>query len=256
MCLLLIANKIHPDYKLIIAANRDEFYARPALPADFWEDHPDLLAGKDLEARGTWLGITKSGRFSAITNFRDFHNPIKENVPSRGKLTIDFLLGDQDSLTYTQSLHEHSANYNGFNLVYGIKDDLFYYSNQTNIEIKLEKGIYGLSNALLDTPWYKIKKSKKRFAEILKGEKNLIESIFNLMNDKEMADDKSLPDTGIGKKKEKALSSIFIKTPTYGTRCTTVLSIDKDDNVNFIEMTYHPDGDNFSGVKYDFVING
>ncbi len=256
MCLLLIANKIHPDYKLIIAANRDEFYARPALPADFWADYPDLLAGMDLEAGGTWLGITKSGRFSAITNFRDFHNPIKENAPSRGKLTTDFLLSNQDSSTYTQSLQEGSAIYNGFNLVYGVKDELCYFSNQTNLEVKLEKGIYGLSNALLDTPWYKVKKSKKRFAEILKSEENFIEGIFNLMNDKETADDKSLPDTGIGKEREKALSSIFIKTEKYGTRCTTVLSIDKNDKINFIEMTYHPDRDNYSGVKYDFVING
>ena len=256
MCLLLIANKIHPDYKLIVAANRDEFYSRPTTPAEFWKDHPGLLAGKDLEAGGTWLGITKSGRFSAITNFRDFHNPIKENAPSRGKLTTDFLLGDQDRPTYTKSLQENSADYNGFNLIYGIKDDLCYYSNQTNLEIKLEKGIYGISNAMLDTPWYKVKKSKKRFAEIIKEEKSLIESLFGLMNDKETADDKSLPDTGIGKESEKALSSIFIKTEKYGTRCTTVLLIDKNDKVNFIEMTYHPEGDNYSGVKYDFVING
>ena len=103
----------------------------------------------------------------AITNFRDFHNPVKENAPSRGKLTPDFLLGGQDSKTYTKSLQEHAADYNGFNLVYGIKDELCYFSNQTNLEIKLEKGIYGISNALLDTPWYKVKKSKKRFAEII-----------------------------------------------------------------------------------------
>jgi len=256
MCLLLIANKIHPDYKLIVAANRDEFYSRPALPADFWKNHPDLLAGKDLEAGGTWLGITKSGRFSALTNFRNFHNPIKENAPSRGKLTTGFLMGDKDSKTYTKSLQENAADYNGFNLVYGIKDDLYYFSNQTNLEIKLEKGIYGISNALLDTPWYKVKKSKKKFAEIIKEEKNLIENLFGLMNDKETADDKSLPDTGLDKEREKALSPIFIKTPTYGTRCTTILLIDKNGEVNFLEMTYHPEGDKFSGVKYDFVING
>ncbi len=256
MCLLLIANLIHPDYKLIIAANRDEFYSRPALPADFWDDHPELLAGKDIEAGGTWLGITKSGRFSAITNFRDFHNPVKENAPSRGKLTSDFLLTLDDPISYTKKIQQNSFDYNGYNLVYGIKNELYYFSNQTNLEIKLETGIYGLSNALLDTPWPKIKKGKKRFEEVINEDKLSLENLFSILNDTEKADDKLLPDTGIELEREKALSSIFIKTPSYGTRCSTVLLIDNDDNVNFIEMTYHPEGDNFSGVKYEFLING
>ena len=254
MCLLLIASRIHQDYKLIVAANRDEFYSRPAAPADFWNDHPDLLAGKDLEAGGTWLGITQNGRFSAITNFRNFHNPVKENAPSRGKLTTDFLLAKNSMQSYTEKLQNSSSDYNGFNLIYGIKDDLFYYSNQTKIEIRLTKGIYGLSNALLDTPWTKIKRSKKRFSEILDKDDKEIENIFALLNDKETAPDKELPDTGLDKEREKALSSIFIKTPKYGTRCSTVLLIDKNDNVEFIETTYHPEGDNFSGVKFEFKI--
>jgi uncharacterized protein with NRDE domain len=254
MCLLLIANKVHPIYKLVIAANRDEFYDRPASPAEFWGDNPELLAGKDLEAEGTWLGITKNGRFSAITNFRDFHSPVKENAPSRGKLTTDFLLGKDSLQSYTAKLKDISSNYNGFNLVYGIKDELFYFSNQTKIEIRLAEGIYGISNALLDTPWTKIKRSKKKFSEILNGDAKIIENIFVLLNDKETAPDEELPDTGLDKKREKALSSIFIRTPKYGTRCSTVLLIDKKDNASFIETTYHPVGDNFSGVKFEFTI--
>jgi uncharacterized protein with NRDE domain len=255
MCLLLIANKAHPLYKLVIAANRDEFYDRPASPADFWNDYPELLGGKDLEAGGTWLGITRNGRLSAITNFRDFHSPIKKNAPSRGKLTIDFLLGKDSLQSYTEKLKKSSTDYNGFNLVYGIKNDLFYYSNQTKVETRLTEGIYGISNALLDTPWAKIKRSKKRFSEILNRDDNIIENIFVLLNDKETAPDEELPDTGLDKEREKALSSIFIKTPKYGTRCTTVLLIDNDDNVSFIETTYHPVEDNFSGVKFEFTIN-
>ena len=254
MCLLLIANRVHPLYKLVIAANRDEFYDRPALPADFWSEYPKLLAGKDLEAGGTWLGITKNGRFSAITNFRNFHSPIKKNAPSRGKLTTDFLLGEDSLQSYTKKLQNSSSDYNGFNLVYGFKDELFYYSNQTKLEVRLKKGIYGLSNALLDTPWTKIKRSKKRFSEILNENDKIIENIFALLNDKDTAPDEELPDTGLDKEREKALSSIFIRTPKYGTRCTTVLLIDKDDNVGFIETTYHPEGDNFSGVKFEFKI--
>jgi len=255
MCLLLIANKVHPQYKLVIAANRDEFYDRPAVPADFWNEYPELLAGKDLEAGGTWLGITRNGRLSAITNFRNFHSPIKENAPSRGNLTTDFLLGKESLQSYTETLKNSSSNYNGFNLVYGIKNELFYYSNQTKVEIKLTEGIYGISNALLDTPWAKIKRSKKRFTQILNRDDKIIENIFVLLNDKETAPDEELPDTGLDKEREKALSSIFIKTPKYGTRCTTVLLIDNDDNVSFIETTYHPVGDNFSGVKFEFTIN-
>jgi uncharacterized protein with NRDE domain len=255
MCLLLIANKVHPLYKLVIAANRDEFYDRPASPADFWNEYPELLAGKDLEAGGTWLGITRNGRLSAITNFRNFHSPIKENAPSRGNLTTDFLLGKESLQSYTETLKNSSSNYNGFNLIYGIKNELFYYSNQTKVEIKLTEGIYGISNALLDTPWTKIKRSKRIFSEILNRDDNIIENIFVLLNDKETAPDEELPDTGLDMEREKALSSIFIKTSKYGTRCTTVLLIDNDDNVRFIETTYHPVEDNFSGVKFEFTIN-
>ncbi len=254
MCLLLIAKEVHPEYKLIVAANRDEFYSRPALPAAFWKDHPELLAGKDLEAGGTWLGITRSGRFSAITNYRDFHKAIKNNAPSRGKLTTDFLFGDDSPSYYTKKLQEHSSNYNGFNLVYGIKNDLYYFSNQSDAEIKLECGIYGLSNALLDTPWPKVEKSKKRFAEILMLKKDVVKNLFDLLYDKEIAEDKLLPDTGIGMEKEKALSSIFIMVPDYGTRCSTVLLVGQDDKTTFIEKTYPSGKNNFSEVKYEFNI--
>lgn len=256
MCLLLIAKEAHPEYKLIVAANRDEFYSRTALPAAFWEEHPELLAGKDLEAGGTWLGITKSGRFSAITNFRDFHKEIKSNAPSRGKLTTDFLLGDYSPYLYTKKLQEHSSDYNGFNLIYGIKNDLYYFSNQSDTEIKLGCGIYGLSNALLDTPWPKVEKSKKRFAEILILKNEIIKNLFDLLYDRETAEDKLLPDTGIGLEKERALSSIFIKAPGYGTRCSTVLLVGQDDKTTFIEKTYHPATNNFSEVKYEFQISG
>lgn len=255
MCLLLIANKIHPDYTLIVAANRDEFYSRQAQPAAFWEEHPELLAGKDLEAGGTWLGITESGRFSAVTNYRDFHKPVKTNSPTRGKLTTAFLFEGDSPSSYTKKLQGNSSDYNGFNLVYGIKNDLYYFSNQLNTCTKLGEGIYGLSNALLDTPWPKVEKSKKRFTEILTQEKDIVKNIFDLLSSNETAEDRLLPDTGIGREKEKALSAVFIKTPEYGTRCSTVLLVNKYDSAIFIEKTFHPLKNSFSEVKYEFKIS-
>src|SRR3989304_5000215 len=235
MCLLLIANKIHPGYKLTIAANRDEFYKRPTLQANFWKENEKLLAGRDLEAGGTWMGITKAGRFSAITNFRDFHNPDKENAPSRGGLTTGFLLSDISSKKYSENLLKNSDAFNGFNLIYGINTDLFYFSNQTNVVIKLPKGLFGLSNAMLDTDWPKVTESKKFISELISTNKISTQGLFKILADTKPAADGQLPDTGIGPEREKALSANFIKTPQYGTRCSTVILIDNNDKVIFTE---------------------
>ena len=254
MCLLIIANKIHPEYKLIIAANRDEFYNRPALPAQFWKDQPDLLAGKDLEGGGTWMGITKSGRFSAITNYRDFHNPVKADAPTRGVLTTGFLTGVESAEKYSEKLQENSSEFNGFNLVFGKINELFYYSNISNHLVKLSAGLYGLSNALLNTPWPKVTKSKEKMAELFSSQSLTAENIFNFLSDTETAEDGQLPDTGLDIERERALSSNFIKTEHYGTRCSTVILIDKNNKVNFTERTFFPGKEKFSEVKFKFII--
>lgn len=255
MCLLLIANNIHQEYKLIIAANRDEFYNRPALKAAFREESPGLLAGKDLEGGGTWLGITKSGRFSAITNYRDFSRDIKTNAPTRGNLTADFLLGKDSPEKYSARLQEKSDDYNGYNLVYGFVDDLYYFSNETNLVVKLEPGLYGLSNALLNTPWRKVIESKKLISGLITSGDISKEKLFEILSDRTTADDDQLPDTGIGHDREKELSSNYIKTPQYGTRCSTVILVDKNNNVSFTERTF-PGGDgDTSEVKFDFKLD-
>ena len=151
MCLIVFANKVHPKYKFIFAANRDEFYDRPTEQADFWKDHSELLAGKDLQAGGTWMGITKGGRFAAVTNYRDLIN-IKEDAPSRGMLTLDFLNSDIHAEKYYEKLKPSLQDYNGFNLILGSINELFYFSTHTNELEKLEPGIYGLSNATINTP--------------------------------------------------------------------------------------------------------
>ena len=254
MCLILLAIKKHPEYKLIIAANRDEYYDRPTAPATFWEDTPDMLAGKDLRAGGTWLGITRNGRIGAITNYRDPASR-KKNTPSRGRLVSNFLLCRESPVEYLDNLAQDADNYNGFNLIIGDKDQLFWYSNQGKDMYNLSPGIYGLSNRLLDTPWPKIIRGKNALEHILsEREDPSPEELFQILNERTIADDESLPNTGVGPEWEIILSPIFILSPTYGTRSSTLLFIDMHDRVTFIEKTHNSNPDHTRPLKYEFQI--
>ena len=155
MCLILLAIRKHPRYKVVLAANRDEYYDRPSAPPHFWKDRPHLLAGRDLLAGGTWLGITKKGRIAAVTNYRDPLN-VRQNAISRGKLVTDFLLGEDDPPVYLERIRRDKDLYNGFNLIVGHRENLYWYSNRKDQVRSLESGVYGLSNRFLDTPWPKI----------------------------------------------------------------------------------------------------
>ncbi len=254
MCLIFLAYNSHPEYPLVLAANRDEFYDRPARPMDIWPEHPHILAGKDLQAGGTWLGVSKSGYFAMITNYRDMRQPTKPQAPSRGKLVLDYLTGLFEPKKYLQALHADANRYNGYNIILGTLTDPWYYSNQTNKIIRLGTGIYGLSNALLDTPWPKVRRGKERFKQIL-AEKNIDkEALFTMMRDSTPAADDELPDTGLDYEKEKALSSVFIRLPGYGTRNTTLLLLDKNGHVSLIERTYIPDQEAQMDREFGFSI--
>jgi uncharacterized protein with NRDE domain len=253
MCLIVFANNILDDYKLIFAANRDEFYNRPSEQAEFWNDYPDLLAGKDLQAGGTWLGITKQGRFAAITNFRDLKNH-RNDAPSRGNLTLDFLVSDITPEKYYNRLKPELNNYNGFNLILGYVDDLFYFSNKTDRLKKLEPGIHGISNAILDTPWPKVEKSKRQLKHVIEQQNIHPWEILNLLDDTSPAKDEELPDTGVGLELERMLSSIFIKSEKYGTRSSTIVTVDKNNNVKFVEKTYFANTGRFSNKEFNFTI--
>jgi uncharacterized protein with NRDE domain len=254
MCLVVFANNVHKNYKFIFAANRDEFYNRPTEQAEFWTDYPDLLAGKDLQAGGTWMGITKQGRFAAITNFRDLKN-FKDVAPSRGKLTLDFLANEIEPEEYYKSLKSTLNDYNGFNLLLGNIDELYYFSNMNYGLKKLEPGIYGLSNALLDTPWPKVEKSKQYLKKIIAQEKIHPWEVLNILHDTALAKDEELPDTGVGLELERLLSPVFTKMEKYGTRCSTVVLVDQYNNVKFIEKTYFANSGTFSTKEYNFTIN-
>ncbi len=236
MCLIVIGYNYHPDYKLVFAANRDEFYQRPSSPADFWNDEPSLLGGKDLKEGGTWCGITKNGRFAAITNYRDMKT-IKKDALSRGRIVTDFLLGTSSPEFYSKGLKESSDLYNGYGLLFGDVNELLFFSSQTKKTTKMKKGIHGLSNHLLDTPWFKVRRGKELLKKAIDKGDTLVDDLFLMLSDKTISPENELPDTGLPKEIEKSISSIFVETPDYGTRSSTVILIDKKDNVTFIEKS-------------------
>lgn len=253
MCLIFIALKHHPKYKLIVAANRDEFYARKTAAASFWQDHPDILGGRDLEAMGTWLGMTRQGRICMVTNFRDLRN-IKSNAPSRGHLVTEFLLEKNAAETFLSKLQPHARRYNGFSLIAGTVDELFYLSNYKEGIIQLNSGLFGLSNHLLETPWPKVEKGKRAIQDLLKAQLVNRDDLFDVLSDETIGPDDLLPDTGVGLERERMLSPAFIKSPKYGTRCSTVVMVDYNDNVVFHERVYHPETAQFSVQSFQFVI--
>ncbi len=249
MCLILFSYKTHPRYKLIIAANRDEFYARATKPADHWEDHPEVMAGRDMEAMGTWMGMNqKSGNLAMLTNYRDLSN-LKSGAPSRGALVSDFLINDSFPEKYYEALSPTLSEYNGFNLVLGSADSLSYFSSEFRGLKPLSPGVYGLSNALMNSPWPKVQRGKLKLEAITEESHFEVEHLFEAMYDDELSEDKNLPDTGVGLEKERMLSPMFIKSPEYGSRCTTVILVDQQDKVLYAERTY--DTDDFShSTKY------
>jgi uncharacterized protein with NRDE domain len=254
MCLIVFAYKSHPKYKFIFAANRDEFYNRPSEQADYWKDNSELLAGKDLQAGGTWMGITKQGRFAAVTNYRDLKN-IKENAPSRGMLTLDFLNDNISAKKYYKNIKPSLQDYNGFNLILGSVDELFYFSTKTHGIKKLDPGIYGLSNATLNTDWPKVKKSRDVLSVLLKNDEIHPWELLSILNDTRKAKEEDLPDTGIGMEWEKILSSIFIQSPKYGTRCSTAVVVDIDNNFRLAEKTFFGNQGAFSNKDFSFTID-
>jgi uncharacterized protein with NRDE domain len=250
MCLILVAWRAHPDYPLVLAANRDEFFARPAAPAQWWPEHPGLLAGRDLQAGGTWLGITRSGRFAALTNYRDPAR-MQHTAPSRGALVRDWLLGQGTVPEALAELQRSGSRYNGFNLMLGDAHAFGVYESVPNASHLLGDGIYGLSNHLLDTAWPKVQRAKSRLAtalEHLPDNRRLLE----LLRDDAPAADHELPRTGVSDEWERLLSSAFIRAPGYGTRCSTLLCVDRDGRVRFDEWTWDQAGADSNHVSHQF----
>src|SRR6267154_2788947 len=261
MCLIFLSLHQHPNYKLIVAANRDEFYARKTEAAEFWNDHPQLVGGRDLEARkpagtcGTWMAMNKNGRIAMVTNYRDLKN-LKSKAPSRGHLVTDYLLSDESPEKYLKSIEPRANLYNGFNLIVGNAEELFYLSNYKKGVEKMENGFHGLSNHLLDTPWPKVKRGKEKTKLLFDQKKIQSEKILNALYDEQQAPDDQLPDTGVGLERERMLSSMFIKSPNYGSRCSTVVTVDQNNKVEFTERVYNLETFEFTEKRFAFDVRG
>src|SRR3984885_13162858 len=250
MCLVLVVWKVHPLYPCVVAANRDEFHARPTAAADWWPDHPHILAGRDLQAGGTWLGLTRAGRFAALTNYRDPEQR-RTDAPSRGALVaalLDSRASVAESLGHLQRV---GANYNGFNVIFSDGERLGIYESVRGSGRELGPGIYGLSNHLLDTQWPNAQKAKSRLEAALSDMSDTA-PLLAFWRDDRPAPDAQLPQTGVGLEWERLLSSAFVRAPDYGTRCSTIIRIESRGRAYFDEWSWSPGGSDIGRVSMQF----
>ncbi|WP_283189356.1 NRDE family protein [Pseudomonas sp. PMCC200344] len=245
MCLIVFAWRPGHTQPLIVAANRDEFYARPSLPLAQWPEAPHVHAGRDLEAGGTWLGVGANGRFAALTNIRDPHQPPARK--SRGELVARFLSGDMPIDDYLSDVVARSLEYSGFNLLIGNANELWHFNARETEAVMLPPGVYGLSNAGLDTPWPKLLKARAALEEVLENPQP--QALLALLNDPQTATFAELPDTGVGLATETLLSSVFIASPTYGTRASTALIVQADGTRHMVERSFGPYGGHLGEVE-------
>lgn len=247
MCLIVFAWRPGHPQPLIVAANRDEFYARPSQALAQWPDAPQVYAGRDLEAGGTWLGVTANGRFAALTNIRD--SAQSPGSRSRGELVAAFLAGEQSPEAYMAEVAERAQHYTGFNLLLGIPGELYYLNSLEALPRRLEEGVYGLSNAGLDTPWPKLRKARAALAAQVADPQPL--ALLELLSDGDQAAIGELPDTGVGLATETLLSSVFIASGHYGTRASTALIVEADGRQRLIERSFGANGVRLGEVALD-----
>ena len=255
MCLILFAFQAHADFPLVIAANRDEAYTRPAAPAGFWQDHPRVYGGRDLEMGGAWMGLTRDGRFAAVTNYRDGF-PKGVAPRSRGDLVGGFLTGTQAARPYLENVAARKAEYAGFGVLAGDLNALCFLSNYGNGVEMVTAGVHGLSNHLLDTPWPKVTSGKRELAAWLNSDAGALpEKLFDMLSDRGVAADRELPDTGVGLQREKALGPKFIAVDDrYGTRASTVVIVQRDGGVRYSERSFGPRGEFLGEVSHQFEL--
>jgi uncharacterized protein with NRDE domain len=251
VCLLAFAWQLHRHYPLVLAGNRDEFHDRPAAPMAWWEKPEGMLAGRDLRAGGSWLGVDRGGRFAVVTNFRE---PVSDTAgrSSRGGLVVDFLSSGGDTDGWIAGLVDRRAEYGGFNLIIGDGRELHYLTNRGDDRHRLPPGLYGLSNHRLDTPWPKVTAARDRMRRALDGDAVEPEALFGLLGDPSLAPDDELPDTGVPHEWERLLSAAFIVSPRYGTRASTVLLMDGNGRIEIEERSFDPAGDCVAEARFEF----
>jgi uncharacterized protein with NRDE domain len=257
MCLLIFAHQTSTRYPLVVAANRDEFHARPTAVSQFWTDYPGLLAGRDLDQGGTWMGVTRGGRFAAITNYRD---PSRTAAAprSRGKLPLDYLAGRRGPQAYLQDIAAQAADYAGFNLLLGDRNSLWYFTNSLpaaeRAPLCLPPGIYGLSNARLDTPWPKVDIGKTKLKSLLDSEPLTHEALTTVVSDPHLADLQALRSHGMESEMDQILSAQFIVTGSYGTRSTTTVWTDSSGLASWRELSFNELGEIRDEREFEFAL--
>lgn len=241
MCLINFNIGTHKKYKMIIAANRDESYERPTSQIAWWDDHKNIFGGRDLKANGTWLAVTKSGKIGALTNIRNAREMNKIADKSRGELIVNYLDSDLFAEDYLTQLKEEAADYAGYNLLLGNTDQLFYMNNYQYDISEITAGTHGVSNEYLNSPWPKVLIGKDELDKVLTKDDIDIESLFSLLRHEEESTDSEVQNTGVDFELEKKLSPLFINIPDieYGTRCSSVILVDQEDNITFIERTFY-----------------
>lgn len=257
MCLILVAWRVHPDFPLIVAANRDEYFNRPTAAAAFWSDG-SILAGKDLQAGGAWMGMSRSGRFAALTNYRDpgrFH----DGLASRGQLVAEYLAADSGPKPHAwlEAVQSKARDYNPFNLMVADANSLVCFSSTTGEILDLQPGVHGLSNHLLNTPWPKVTDAKSSLAAALQSLPDDA-PLFKLLRDDTIHPDAALPRTGVSLEWERLLSAAFVKAPGYGTRSSTVMKVSRGGTALFDEQTWLVDGKpgNRSRFRFRLSVSG
>lgn len=252
MCVLAFAWNQHARYPLILVGNRDEFHLRPAAPAGWWDDRPDILAGRDLQAGGTWMGFSRCGRFAVVTNFREPPIP-QPGTRSRGELVSDFLSSHRPPCSWEETVEPEE--YGAFNLIFGDRSEIRYLSNRGSARGPLPPGVYGLSNHLLNTPWPKVIKARDALRACVEDQEPDVENLFGVLLDDEIVPDDRLPDTGVPQEWERLLSPIFIRSPVYGTRSATVMMFSLAGEGFLAERTFDSDGRTVTSASFTFSMD-
>lgn len=258
MCLIVIDWNTHPDFALVVAANRDEFHDRASLPAAWWNDHTNIYGGRDLKAQGTWLAVNRFGRFAAVTNVRKVTDG---GTRTRGALAVDFLLAsDADCEGYIERLEDTVVDYDGYNFLGFDGRRLQWFNNVERASENLKPSIVALSNASLDTPWPKVERIKHEYEKLRDrqhdAKNQFYDALFDMLADKTTAEDKQLPDTGVGLTLERQLSPIFIEGETYGTRCSTIFTVSHSGSANFVERRFDRNKNILGESQVEFEISG
>ena len=253
MCLLVLAWNMHPRYRVVIAANRDEFHDRAAAPLAWWVDRPYTLAGRDLRGGGTWMGVSRSGRFGVVTNYRELEPPPSTHAPSRGDLVTGFLACGRPAASYLEALRGRAGRYAGFSLLVGDARELYYFTNRNGRSgTPLAPGIYGLSNHLLDSPWPKLLRARQTLARLVADDDLEPHRLFALLADREPAAEDEVPDTGLPRDWERAISAPFVAHGRYGTRASTLLLIEHAGRVTMHERRFDAAGELTGATRRQF----